>query len=212
MADDKKDNADKDKKKSAEETDQTSPSENNNSKMKLIVIMALCMVLLSVTAMVSTIFLTISRDTTQVAAVDNKAKSSESVESKEKDTSEDQDNEDNEENEASEDVDNGPPLFYQFNPTFIVNIPAKGRAKFLQVQVQVMSYNSKVIDSIEQYAPLIKNDLVQLFSQQEYNDLLKPDSKEKLRMESLKLIKTLLTKHTGEDGVEQVLFTSFITQ
>ncbi len=209
MADDKKDKADKDKNKSAEETDQTSPSANNNSKMKLIVIMALCLVLLSVTAMVSTIFLTINRDTTQVAAVDNKTKSSENFESEEKDTSEEAEEE---EDEASEQVDNGPPLFYQFNPTFIVNIPAKGRTKFLQVQVQVMSYDSKVIESVEQYAPLIKNDLVQLFSQQEYNDLLKPDSKENLRMKSLKLIKTLLTKHTGEDGVEQVLFTSFITQ
>jgi len=175
---------------------------NSNSKMKLIVILALCMVILSITAMVSTIFLTMNRDTAQVA----------SIEGKNKDPAVESDDSEEADEKESEEVNSGPPLFYQFNPTFVVNIPSKGRAKFLQVQVQVMSYDQDVIDRVEQYAPVIKNDLVQLFGQQEYSELIKPNSKETLRNKSLKLIKNLLTKHTGEDGVEQVLFTSFITQ
>tara|TARA_R110002110_G_scaffold33533_1_gene114784 strand:+ start:99846 stop:100454 length:609 start_codon:yes stop_codon:yes gene_type:complete len=202
MAKDTKENQDNETNDSSDGSEQTTKtSVDPNSKMKLIVIMALCMVLLSVTATVSTVLLTLNRDNNATEETANNSNSKEAAETQAEDS-----------DEEDVYVNTGTPLFYQFNPTFVVNIPAKGRAKFLQVQVQIMTYDQKVVENIEHYSPLIKNDLVQLFGQQNYDELIKPNGKEMLRAKALKVVKSVITKNTGEDGVEQVLFTSFITQ
>ncbi|MGE3319272.1 MAG: flagellar basal body-associated FliL family protein [Candidatus Berkiella sp.] len=104
------------------------------------------------------------------------------------------------------------PSYYKFTPAFIVNIPSNGRLRFLQVEVQLMARNDEDIKTIESYAPVIRNDLITLFSSQNYDDLLTPDGKENLRKSSLTLSRKILKDSTGKPCVEQVLFTNFVTQ
>ncbi|MCS5711417.1 flagellar basal body-associated FliL family protein [Candidatus Berkiella aquae] len=104
------------------------------------------------------------------------------------------------------------PSFYKFTPAFIVNIPSNGRLRFLQVEVQLMAKNDEDVKSIESYAPLIRNDLITLFSSQNYDDLLTPDGKENLRKSALSISRKILKDNTGMPRVEQVLFTNFVTQ
>lgn len=104
------------------------------------------------------------------------------------------------------------PSFYKFNPPFIVNIPSNGRLRFLQVEVQLMAKNDDDVKSIESYSPLIRNDLITLFSSQNYDDLLTPDGKENLRKSALSISRKILKDNTGMPCVEQVLFTNFVTQ
>jgi len=104
------------------------------------------------------------------------------------------------------------PSYYKFTPAFIVNIPSNGRLRFLQVEVQLMAKNEDDVKAIESYAPVIRNDLITLFSSQNYDDLLTPDGKENLRKSSLTLSRKILKDSTGKPCVEQVLFTNFVTQ
>ncbi|HRE30347.1 MAG TPA: flagellar basal body-associated FliL family protein [Candidatus Berkiella sp.] len=104
------------------------------------------------------------------------------------------------------------PAFYKFVPAFIVNIPSNGRLRFLQVEVQLMAKNDEDVKSIESYSPLIRNDLITLFSSQNYDDLLTPDGKENLRKSALSISRKILKDNTGMPCVEQVLFTNFVTQ
>lgn len=104
------------------------------------------------------------------------------------------------------------PSYYKFSPAFIVNIPSNGRLRFLQVEVQLMAKTEDELKTIEAYAPVIRNDLITLFSSQNYDDLLTPDGKENLRKSSLAVSRKILKENTGKPCVEQVLFTNFVTQ
>lgn len=104
------------------------------------------------------------------------------------------------------------PSFYKFSPPFIVNIPSNGRLRFLQVEVQLMAKSEEDVKNIESYAPVIRNDLITLFSSQNYDDLLTPDGKENLRKSALTVSRKILKDNTGSPCVEQVLFTNFVTQ
>lgn len=104
------------------------------------------------------------------------------------------------------------PSFYKFSPAFIVNIPSNGRLRFLQVEVQLMARTEEDVKNIESYAPVIRNDLITLFSSQNYDDLLTPDGKENLRKSALTVSRKILKDNTGKPCVEQVLFTNFVTQ
>lgn len=104
------------------------------------------------------------------------------------------------------------PSYYKFSPAFIVNIPSNGRLRFLQIEVQLMAKNEEDLKNIEAYAPVIRNDLITLFSSQNYDDLLTPDGKENLRKSSLAVSRKILKDNSGAPCVEQVLFTNFVTQ
>ncbi len=106
----------------------------------------------------------------------------------------------------------GEPHFYKFLPAFVVNIPSEGRIRFLQIEVEVMSRSEDVIEDVEAYAPLLKNELVTLFSSQRYEEVVTAQGRDALRTEALKRVQKIMTEQAGVDGVEQVLFTSFVTQ
>jgi len=112
--------------------------------------------------------------------------------------------------EASEE-ESAKPLYYKFNPAFIINIPSRNGMKFLQVEVQVMARKQSAINAVEEYAPVIKNDLIVLFSSQDYDELMTPAGKENLRKATLNVIQKAIG-HSSNAGVEEVLFTNFITQ
>jgi len=104
------------------------------------------------------------------------------------------------------------PSYYKFTPAFIVNIPSNGRLRFLQIEVQLMAKSEDELKMIEAYAPVIRNDLITLFSSQNYDDLLTPDGKENLRKSALAVSRKILKENAGKPCVEQVLFTNFVTQ
>ena len=106
------------------------------------------------------------------------------------------------------------PYYFKFNPVIIVNIPSKMGSKFLQIEVQVMSRKKVAIESVEAYAPSIRNDLIKLFSAKSYDEISTTEGKDNLRKEALLVIQKVIAQHTSDNdiGIEEVLFTSFITQ
>ncbi len=104
------------------------------------------------------------------------------------------------------------PQFYKFKPSFVVNVPDRGQIRYLQVDVELMTRNPKMIENIEAYAPLIRNDLITLFSSQNYEDLVSVEGKELLRTKSLEIVQRIMKENVGENAVDQVLFTNFVTQ
>lgn len=106
----------------------------------------------------------------------------------------------------------GTPLFYNIRPVFVVNIPSKSRIRLLQIEVDIMSRNSKTIDSLKAFEPLVKSELVNLFSSKDYEVLITQQGKEELRKEALLKVQSILKDQAGVEGVEQILFTSFVTQ
>lgn len=103
-------------------------------------------------------------------------------------------------------------FFYSIKPVFIVNLDSN-RVKFLQIGVDIMAKKQETITKITDNLPIIKNELVTLFSNKGYEQVKTVDGREALRREALKIIKQVLEKETsGDSGIDDVLFTSFVMQ
>jgi flagellar FliL protein len=104
------------------------------------------------------------------------------------------------------------PIFLAIEPNFTVNIVGGARLRMMQVKVQLMARNQKILDIAVASMPLIQNALVSLFSSKSYDDLITKEGKEALRIESLKTVQAIIQKDIGQPGIEEVLFTSFVMQ
>jgi flagellar FliL protein len=107
----------------------------------------------------------------------------------------------------------GPALYVKLDPPFVVNFEAKGIMRFLQITVEVMTRDNATVDLLKQHDPLIRNNLLMLFSNQNFEKINSLEGREALRVEALKSIGEALKSEGGKPkNVEQLYFTSFVMQ
>jgi flagellar protein FliL len=105
------------------------------------------------------------------------------------------------------------PIYYKFDPAFVVNFGGEGSARYLQVTVEAMSRDMTVVESLKNFEPAVRNDLVMLYSGQDNATLMTVEGKEKLRAATLGIIRKVLDSEGGKgQGLEAVYFTSFVIQ
>ncbi|MBV1872616.1 MAG: flagellar basal body-associated FliL family protein [Gammaproteobacteria bacterium] len=103
--------------------------------------------------------------------------------------------------------------YYPIKPPFVLNFrDGKGRQRFLQIGVSIMSREPDAIDALRAHAPLIRNNLILLFSAQEFTELQKPEGKDKLAEQTLLELQAFLQEEIESPGIEKVLFTDFVMQ
>jgi flagellar protein FliL len=106
-----------------------------------------------------------------------------------------------------------PAQYVKLDPPFVVNFEAKGLMRFLQVTVEVMTRDPLTIELIKKNDPMIRNDLIMLFGNQQYESISTREGKEQLRAEALKVVAKVVGDEGGKAGnVEQLYFTSFVMQ
>ena len=104
-----------------------------------------------------------------------------------------------------------PSVFYPIDPPLVVNFEDGSAVRFLQISMEVMAKDQKGIDSVQKNIPLIRNNLLLLMSNRDYQSLMSREGKEKLRQEALTEIRAVQKKQGGDD-IEDLLFTSFVVQ
>jgi flagellar FliL protein len=104
-------------------------------------------------------------------------------------------------------------LYYKFEPAFVVNFGGEGNSRYLQITLEAMSRSPEVVEALKANEPAIRNDLVLLFSSQQYDVLMSPEGKDALRQNTLESIRKVLAKEgTKPEEIEGVYFTSFVIQ
>lgn len=106
----------------------------------------------------------------------------------------------------------GPAIYYPLKPPIIVNFQARGRQRFLQADLTLMTRDESVIRAIEVHMPMIRNSLILLFGGQVYEELQTAEGKALFQEQALAEVQRLMTQEIGKPGVEQVLFTNFVMQ
>jgi flagellar FliL protein len=105
------------------------------------------------------------------------------------------------------------PIYYKFDPAFVVNFGGEGSARYLQVTVEAMGRDAAVMENLKNTEPAVRNDLVMLFSGQDNATLMSVEGKEKLRATTLETIRKVLDSEGGNGKlIEAVYFTSFVIQ
>lgn len=104
--------------------------------------------------------------------------------------------------------------YVALTPPFVGNYALDGGPKLhvYKADVALRVKGAEAQKLVKQNEPLIRNQLVALFTQQTIDSMSNVDAKEKLRQEALKQTQQVLSQETGQPVVEDLLFNNFIAQ
>lgn len=114
--------------------------------------------------------------------------------------------------EEEVEVSRGDPSYIDLKPAFTVNLAPEDPVGFLQISMQVLTFDDDVAEELEKHRPLIRNNLVVLFGKQNSAELRAPEGKERLQKSALETVQTVINKHGSGGEVDNVFFTSFVMQ
>ncbi|MFK8329051.1 flagellar basal body-associated protein FliL [Pseudomonas sp. BJa5] len=116
---------------------------------------------------------------------------------------------------AEEAKEDGPKVSYiSLSPPFVGNYALDGGARLRVYKADVaLRVNSDAAAAVvRHHEPLIRNQLVALFTQQNLESMSNVESKEKLRQEALKQVQQVLENEEGKPTVDDLLFNNLIVQ
>ncbi len=110
--------------------------------------------------------------------------------------------------EAAAEEDKTPPV-YESLDSFTVNLA--GGESYLAVEIKLLMANTEIQEKLKERMPEVRNDILNLLSSKQPDELSTPEGKTKLSTDIQADINGLL-KVKPEKGVKKVLFGSFLIQ
>ncbi len=105
------------------------------------------------------------------------------------------------------------PIYISVDPAFVINLDDRGKMRFLQMQIEVMTRNPDVDELMEKFATRIRNDLILAFGTLTMDDIRQTEGKTSLQKKALTTINSVLSEEAKiKNGVEAVYFTKFVVQ
>ncbi len=105
-----------------------------------------------------------------------------------------------------------PAIYYPLKPEYILNIDARGRRRYLRLDLTVLTRDEDVIAAIELHRPTVDHTVNLIAGGQIFEEVQTAEGKELLRLQLLQELQMLFEKEIGKPGIEQVLFTNFVMQ
>jgi len=109
-------------------------------------------------------------------------------------------------------IERGDPSYVDLKPPFTVNLAPEDPVGFLQISMQVLTFDEDVAEELEKHKPLIRNNLVVLFGKQKSAELRASEGKQRLQLAALETVQTIINQHGSGGEVDNVFFTSFVMQ
>ena len=104
--------------------------------------------------------------------------------------------------------------YITLSPPFVGNYALDGSPKLrvYKADVALRVTGDAAATAVKHQEPLIRNQLVALFTQQTVETMSNVDAKEKLRQEALKQVQQVMEAEEGKPIVEDLLFNNLIVQ
>ena len=104
--------------------------------------------------------------------------------------------------------------YITLSPPFVGNYGLDGSSKLkvYKADISLRVSGAEAAKAVKANDPLIRNQLVGLFTQQTSESLGSVEAKEKLRQEALKQIQQVMLEETGKPMIEDLLFNNLIVQ
>lgn len=105
-------------------------------------------------------------------------------------------------------------MYVSLTPPFVGNYALDGGPKLrvYKADVALRVTGPEAQAAVKRNDPLIRNQLVSLFTQQTVDTMTSAEAKEKLRQEALKQVQQVMTDEEGKPVVEDLLFNNFMIQ
>lgn len=108
---------------------------------------------------------------------------------------------------------NKPALYTSLHPPLVVNFKdSYGDSHYMQITMEVMAREQKIIDAVKDHTPVIRNELILLYGNVDYDAVITREGKEQMLADGLREIQDVMTQQIGATGVEAVYFTNLIIQ
>ena len=103
-------------------------------------------------------------------------------------------------------------IYEPLAPAFVVNFNQNGRQRYMQVSITMQGRDQAALDALKVHMPVIRNNLVMLFSGQPFDSLATPVGQEMLRQKATASVQDVAQKEVGKLVIDQLLFTNFVLQ
>ncbi|MCH8134385.1 MAG: flagellar basal body-associated FliL family protein [Proteobacteria bacterium] len=103
-------------------------------------------------------------------------------------------------------------LYLALNPPFVVNFTHLGTLRYLQISLEIMYHDQDLLDRVANKMPAVRNDLILLLSNQEYEKLNSLAGKEEIRKEMMLAVNNLIFDEGEDVDAGAIYFTNFIMQ
>ena len=105
-------------------------------------------------------------------------------------------------------------IYVSLTPPFVGNYALDGGPKLrvYKADIALRVTGPEAQAAVKRNDPLIRNQLVALFSQQTVDTMSSAEAKEKIRQEALKQVQQVMNDEEGKPVVEDLLFNNFIVQ
>ena len=106
-----------------------------------------------------------------------------------------------------------PAVFVPLDPPFVVNFQTADAVRFLQIEVRLSAKDAETGELLKQNDPILRNDLLLLFGNQDLQQLIAKGGRDRLRAQSLLTVRNVVRGVGGDAAkVDNVYFTSFVMQ
>lgn len=117
--------------------------------------------------------------------------------------------------------------YFAIDPPFVVNLRDGDRLRFMQASIQIMTYDSHVIEAVKQHSAPLRHNLLMLLSDQSVSTMYNAQQREQVRIDALAEVQRILKEYAGisldhhvtsEDGkshpssVQELYFTNLVIQ
>lgn len=109
-------------------------------------------------------------------------------------------------------INSGKAIYIPLTPAFVVNFENQDQVSFLQVDIQVMTYDPRVAPALNAHMPVVRNELLFLLSGKQYHEINTREGKRALSQEAMKVIQDVLKSVNEPNSIEALYFTSFVMQ
>jgi flagellar FliL protein len=107
----------------------------------------------------------------------------------------------------------GPAFYTSLHPPLVVNFDDSfGDSHVMQLTLEVMAPSQTIVNAVREHTPVIRNNLILLYSSAVYEEVATREGKEKMLADGLAEIQKVMTEKIGEPGVEAVYFTGLVIQ
>jgi len=106
----------------------------------------------------------------------------------------------------------GTPIYVPLHPAFVVNFENQEKVSFLQVDIQIMTFDPKVEQAIKMHMPIVRNELLLLLGGKQYHEINTREGKRNLSQEAIREMKRVLEEAGAPSEIEALYFTSFVMQ
>jgi len=112
----------------------------------------------------------------------------------------------------AEDEQAKPAAYYTLYPNFITHLNSQAGKSFAEVRVELMVDDASQVEIIKYYEPLLRDKLIELFTQQSRETMRAFAQRKALQETALKELQKLMQHETGKPTIKRVLFTKVLVE